>query len=285
LSTLDVVSTALLQELMVDPGLDPLLDMTLSEVLNAKSQLLVWFVRNQLNEMDKGSDHWSFHAVDVHAALTPDEIANDPAIGVKHVVARAHRMKQLAVGLDSSSHHTATICVFFDEVNTSSCMGVFKEMLIDHSLDGESLPDNIVIIAACNPSRDKIEVGGERRQEMGTEWAIGHYQVHPLPRSIQQMTWDYGSLNAEQEREFIGKKLQYIVKGGGFHDVSIDMLCKLVETSQQMIRDFAKEHIRGGLVSRDRSNRYTQREMSQGAVASDCSRVLLAPQHRQQSHG
>jgi hypothetical protein len=109
-------------------------------------------------------------------------------------------------------HRNATLCLFYDEVNTSSCMGVFKELLIDHSVDGVQLPDNIVIVAACNPAREKIQIAGDRREELGNEWAVGgHYQVRPLPGSMQQMTWDYGSLKPEQEQEFIVKRLRLVL--------------------------------------------------------------------------
>jgi hypothetical protein len=39
------------------------------------------------------------------------------------------------------------------EINTSSILGLLKEIVVDHSLGGESLPRNIVLVAACNPPR------------------------------------------------------------------------------------------------------------------------------------
>eukprot|EP01084_Bolivina_argentea_P065543 119466_1 len=46
-----------------------------------------------------------------------------------------------------------TVLVFLDEINTSSEVGSFKEVVCDHSLKGEELPDNLVIVAALNPYR------------------------------------------------------------------------------------------------------------------------------------
>ena len=97
-------------------------------------------------------------------------------------------------------------------------MGVFKELVIDHSLDGRQLPKNIVVIAACNPARDKIERMADRREELGNEWVIGHYQVHPLPASMQQMTWDFGALKPAQEEEFIRKKLNFLIQAEAHED-------------------------------------------------------------------
>ena len=41
--------------------------------------------------------------------------------------------------------------IFFDEFNTSENLGLICEMLSDRKLLGESLPDNMVLLAACNP--------------------------------------------------------------------------------------------------------------------------------------
>ena len=48
-----------------------------------------------------------------------------------------------------------TILVFLDEINTSKEVGSFKEVVCDHSLKGTQLPDNLVIVAALNPYRQR----------------------------------------------------------------------------------------------------------------------------------
>lgn len=53
------------------------------------------------------------------------------------------------------------ITVFFDEINTASCSGVFKEIMCDHSLNGNVLPPSLFCIAACNPKVDKSYRGTE----------------------------------------------------------------------------------------------------------------------------
>jgi len=45
------------------------------------------------------------------------------------------------------------IIVFLDEVNTCNCMGLFKEIICDRTMNGKQIPHNIKIIAACNPYR------------------------------------------------------------------------------------------------------------------------------------
>ena len=180
---------------------------------------------------------WTFHAVNVHSALTPQQIASE----VLPIMQLAKRIKEMGQLLDCDRHRQATLCIFFDEVNTSSCMGIFKELLIDHSLDGELLPENIVVIAACNPARDKIKLTDDRRQELGNEWVIGHYQVHPLPDSMQLLAWDYGSLKPAQEKEFIEKRLLLCVPP--IPDEQAGTFANLISMSQQITREFAQEHI------------------------------------------
>lgn len=41
------------------------------------------------------------------------------------------------------------------QVNTTNSMGLFKEIVCDHSLNGRAIPGNLKIIAACNPYRLK----------------------------------------------------------------------------------------------------------------------------------
>ena len=73
-------------------------------------------------------------------------IANDHSLGIigNIIIKRALHLSELAEILDSNIHRKIKLCIWFDKVNTSSCMCVFKEMLVDHSLNSEYLPNNIV---------------------------------------------------------------------------------------------------------------------------------------------
>jgi hypothetical protein len=53
--------------------------------------------------------------------------------------------------MDSRLH----VVAFVDEFNTTSLMGALKEIFVDMSLDGISLPSNIFWVAAMNPFDDK----------------------------------------------------------------------------------------------------------------------------------
>ncbi|CAF1690455.1 unnamed protein product, partial [Adineta ricciae] len=45
--------------------------------------------------------------------------------------------------------------IFFDEFNTTSNIGLLKEIMCERTLLGEALPSNMVFLGACNPRRTK----------------------------------------------------------------------------------------------------------------------------------
>ncbi|CAF4367152.1 unnamed protein product, partial [Adineta steineri] len=94
------------------------------------------------------------------------------------------------------------LVVFFDEVNTSSCLGLFKEMFMDGTLHGVTLPKNIFFTAAINPliisrdnSQDDLQV--HRRD----------YLVHELPQSLESLKVFYGVLDTNTLEDYIKQKI------------------------------------------------------------------------------
>ena len=79
---------------------------------------------------------WTFQQVNVDAALTPTEIEQK----LLPTLERARRLTRLGTLLDSPKHREAQLCIFLDEVNTSSYMGVFKELIVDRRLNGVDPP-------------------------------------------------------------------------------------------------------------------------------------------------
>jgi len=121
--------------------------------------------------------------------------------------------------------------VFLDEVNTSSCIGLFKEIIIDKSIDGkvlhsyidifsiifllhfQPLPDNVFLVAACNPHRGNSLVIHENKEEYKTEaWVRGSYYVQKLHPTLRFLMWDYGSLDKEQELAYVKEKMIMVNK-------------------------------------------------------------------------
>ena len=121
------------------------------------------------------------------------------------------------------------------------------EIIIDHSILGTKLEDNIVVVAACNPSR-KVSVtqgGIFRENDLGKDWASGHYQVKDLPVSMKNLKWSYGSLNSEQEKEFIERRIEMV--GNSIPTYLWPSFASLISTAQEAIRSFAAPHIMKGL--------------------------------------
>ena len=175
-----------------------------------------------------------------HLRTTFFEICVDSAVTSEYVEERFCEIIETARLLQSSG---SLIVVFLDEVNTSSVLGLFKEIIIDHSLNGEQLPPNLVVVAACNPARTlSITQGGHfRENDLGKEFFSGHYQVYDMPLSMSLLRWSYGSLNHAQEREFIYRRMQMLN-----HNIPADLLTpltELVSIAHEAIRIFAAEHI------------------------------------------
>ncbi|CAM4874703.1 unnamed protein product [Rotaria socialis] len=91
------------------------------------------------------------------------------------------------------------IVVFFDEVNTASCLGLFKEMFMDGTLHGTSLPKNIFFTAAINPA---MKIDENTKQIHRSD-----YIVHDLPQSLKDLKVSYGALESRTLADYIIRKI------------------------------------------------------------------------------
>ena len=92
------------------------------------------------------------------------------------------------------------LVVFFDEVNTSSCLGLFKEIFIDRTMHGIDLPDNIFFTGAINPATNKVNTSNQVVHRMD-------YIVHSLPESLNKLKVSYGILESKILDDYINKKI------------------------------------------------------------------------------
>lgn len=187
-------------------------------------ELLDWFAESKLEP--------TFFDVNIHGALTADRLKLK--VDEARWVADKLRRSEIKVVL------------FLDEINTSSCLGLLKEMIVDRSFYGAPLEENIVIISACNPVRKSVsQTKSSREVDLGRAWASGHYQVLPLPKSLAFMAWDYGSLNTEQEKEFIYHRMMLMDEN--ISPLTARALTEVVSHSHNLIRKLAKMHIEENL--------------------------------------
>ncbi|KAL7555253.1 hypothetical protein ACHAWF_018911 [Thalassiosira exigua] len=191
------------------------------------ADLLEWFSESNLEP--------TFFDVNVHGSLTADDLQSK-FDEVRHVAQKLSNMENVKV------------IVFLDEINTSSVLGLLKELIVDRSLNGDLLEENIVLIAACNPPRQSTlsQPKTSREIDLGREWASGHYQVKRLPFSLEMITWDYGSLNNEQEKEFIHQRI--VMADEQIPDIDARGMTEMISRSHELIRELAKGHIRESIL-------------------------------------
>ena len=179
----------------------------------------------------------TFHKLSVHAALTPEDIINlfSPKFQ------QAKELLQLTA--EHGEEQPPTVVIFLDEINTSSCMGLFKELLVDRSLNGTPIPTNVFLVAACNPHRGSsvpIRSSSER-----DDWILGSYYVRPVPPTLRFLTWDYGALSDSQEFAYIQEKISMDRGGeGDGENMQVVQHTSLIAHCQCMIREFALEQLK-----------------------------------------
>jgi hypothetical protein len=105
--------------------------------------------------------------------------------------------------------------VFLDEFNTTPNIGLIKEITCERTLLGQPLPDNMVLLGACNPQRRKKDnkvldnhIGIKKdlyeMQRLKDSSGISLlYTVVPIPETMLEFVWDYGYLDDAIETKYI----------------------------------------------------------------------------------
>lgn len=92
--------------------------------------------------------------------------------------------------------------VFFDEFNTSDCLGQICQILCERKLNGVEIPGNMLAVGACNPYR--IHLSSFERNNIGLKKAGAPiHLVKPLPETCLQYIWDFGSLTDIDMRRYV----------------------------------------------------------------------------------
>eukprot|EP00117_Sycon_ciliatum_P039377 scpid540/ scgid3780/ Putative uncharacterized transmembrane protein DDB_G0290641 len=113
---------------------------------------------------------------------------------------------------------------FFDEVNTASCLNIFKELIVDRTIDGKKPEgvDQMFFVAAINPPCSPVDLCNpgpfpvrlSERSEESERWQeeLGlQYLVHPLPRTMAHYCWKYESLTSKDDiREYASQKIWHM---------------------------------------------------------------------------
>ncbi|XP_065828093.1 uncharacterized protein [Oscarella lobularis] len=243
---LDSIDHSALELMEVDPSVDELLESArqLPSSIGITRLFLKFLSAKPLT---------TFFKMSVHAALTPDDIKEfmtekiNLARGIQRrqeKSAKSPSEEQPEAFPQASNQSTvhATVVVFFDEINTSSCMGLFKEILVDRTMEGEPIPDNLFVVAACNPHRgSSTPISNSSEKE---DWVLGSYYVRPLPPTLHFLRWDYGALDTHQENAYVQQKIAMDQGPLGVGlGLRVNQLSDLISAAQDMIRDFALKQL------------------------------------------
>ncbi|XP_001629791.2 uncharacterized protein LOC5509270 [Nematostella vectensis] len=162
-----------------------------------------------------------FYYFQFHAGITQDQI-------VKFI----RKKNQEANNLQKTGK---PVWVFLDEINTCDHLGTINEIVCHRNLLGTPLASNLVFIAACNPYRlrdeGKILTAGLGGKADTDEKSRLVYRVQPLPETMIDYVWDFGSLDEKDEEAYIGRMVEGVLKGK-----HRKMLVELLAASQAFVR-------------------------------------------------
>ena len=125
---------------------------------------------------------------------------------------------------------------FFDEINTCSHLGLLNDIICHRRYQGAMLPDNLIFMAACNPYRLRgvaAKTAGLDGKLQFDEQSKLVYRVHPLPETMMDYVWDYGSLDRKDEVVYIRR----MITGTCPTSTDEEQFGKLLARSQDFIRE------------------------------------------------
>uniref|UniRef100_A0A8C3FUH7 RING-type E3 ubiquitin transferase n=1 Tax=Chrysemys picta bellii TaxID=8478 RepID=A0A8C3FUH7_CHRPI len=188
-----------------------------------------------------GADAENMKLVKVHGGTSVDMI-----------YAKVREAEDIAVS-NKRQYQFDTI-LFFDEANTTQAVGSIKEVLCDHTVEGQPLASGsgLQIIAACNPYRKHTEKMIQRLESAGlgyrvkadkTKDKLGSiplrqlvYRVHALPPSMIPLVWDFGQLNDITEKIYIQQIVQRLTESIQISAAEIGVITDVLFVSQRYMR-------------------------------------------------
>jgi len=180
--------------------------------------------------------------LNIHGGITSDDIE----VFVQGVI-------EEAVTLGAQEQ----VLMFFDEINASNCLATFKSLVMDRMLGNTCLPDNVLIVAACNPYRlrkscelEEVALVFKHDPESA---ALGItdpmkrlvYRVRPLPVSLLDVVYDFGALSENSEQLYTGGILRHELRMARHaneeamanYESFMALLQKLICASQRFTRE------------------------------------------------
>lgn len=161
-----------------------------------------------------------FQILCIHAGVTEDMLIN----------------KISACDSDAKKNFARDVWLFLDEINTCDHLGLICDVLCHHHCKGKSLAPNLKLLAACNPYRlrsDKsILTSGLQGKIKTDQLSKLVYRVNPLPETMIDYVWDYGSLQKKDEKAYIERMVQKVFP----KEKMVHLFVELLTMSQQFVK-------------------------------------------------
>lgn len=127
--------------------------------------------------------------------------------------------------------------LFLDEINTCDHLGLICDIICHHLCNGKQLAPNLKILAACNPYRlrsdESIFTTGLQGKIKTDQLSKLVYRVHPLPETMIDYVWDYGTLQEKDEKTYIERMIQGLFK----NEKLVQLFVQLLIISQRFVRE------------------------------------------------
>ena len=174
-------------------------------------------------------------------------------------------MESCIVKAEMCAQQDKRLWIFFDEFNTTSNIGLLKEIMCERTLLGVELPSNITFLGACNPRRkktnklienDDAHIGLRKNcyEIQKSLWAGADqsllHNVVPIPETMLEYIWDYGYLNESTESAYIKAMLKTcrdLSSNPSIFNLTVDLLVNsqshirnLEDVSSVSLRDIAR---------------------------------------------
>ena len=155
--------------------------------------------------------------LDVNGGTTEDDIIN--------IFLTASKYLEEDQGEQESIHENKhQVFVFLDEINTCPHMGLLCEAICHRSVKGRRIHEGICILAALNPYRKRNSKKNKatpglvyqlhsKSEVFSDPMSDLVYRVHPIPSTLRDFIFDFGSLSDKDEKKYIKSMISSTFQG------------------------------------------------------------------------
>ncbi|KAK3603848.1 hypothetical protein CHS0354_042856 [Potamilus streckersoni] len=139
---------------------------------------------------------------------------------------------------EAENNFKKPVWLFLDEINTCNHLGLISDVLCHHKCLGKTLPPNVVVMAACNPYKQrpekKVSTAGLPGKIQFDEMSRLVYRVFPMPETMVDYVWDFGTISEKDEEAYVHRMIQNVFKDSPQMD---QLLADLAIMSQRVVRN------------------------------------------------